>query len=672
MPVKGFKYYCLLIFVMVSGVKSFSQAGALNHAVLYENFGKGNSDPSTIGPPLPPGRTQFTYSTNWCPPQGSYTIARRVNINGCPKDWIPLGSDRTSDYDTAMDYGFMMMVNNVNSVSTVYIDTIETDFCENTIYNFSAAVINLSKKSSCTPGFPQFNFLVEPLVGRVVYMSYLTGDIAYADPTRLKFMVYGKDFQLPPGTKKVVVRIIAFPNASNNNGCGIDFAIDDIIIQAKGPAVNINFEGLPQQYGVSSTCFQQNKRIKMEGAADPYYNNPVYQWEQSIDNGNTWSDIPGATNLSYEQIFSVPDTFFFRLRSSEAQNISSRSCGVISNTLKVEVNGIPTNFRATNNSPLCAGQDLKFNADGGASYVWSGPNGFYDNIPFPHIYHSSLADSGMYYVQVITTGGCKATDSTYVTMLGTDVIVGPDTSICKGRSVQLHASGGIKYIWSPANNLSNAAIANPKATPDITTTYNVEVTDQSGCINTGSVIVSLLNSNAVKAAFSTTGFLCRVYDSASFKDISTGNIIKWSWDFGNGQTSLSQSPSTQTYLISNNTKSYTARLAVADTVGCADTIYHVIKVADNCYIAVPSAFTPNNDGLNDYLYPLNAYKATNLWFRVYNRLGQKVFETKDWTKQWNGTTNGIQQDTGVYVWMLDYIDASGKKVSLKGTTTLIR
>ena len=51
------------------------------------------------------------------------------------------------------------------------------------------------------------------------------------------------------------------------------------------------------------------------------------------------------------------------------------------------------------------------------------------------------------------------------------------------------------------------------------------------------------------------------------------------------------------------------------------------------YIAGPSAFTPNNDGLNDYLYPLNAYKATNLLFKVYNRFGKLVFETKDCTKK---------------------------------------
>jgi gliding motility-associated-like protein len=113
-------------------------------------------------------------------------------------------------------------------------------------------------------------------------------------------------------------------------------------------------------------------------------------------------------------------------------------------------------------------------------------------------------------------------------------------------------------------------------------------------------------------------------------------------------------------------------LAVRDTAGCTDTIYRTLKVADNCYIAVPTAFTPNNDGLNDYLYPLNAYKATNLLFRVYSRSGKVVFTTNDWTRKWDGKIGDVEQPTGVYIWMLDYNDANGKRVSLKGTTALIR
>ena len=96
-------------------------------------------------------------------------------------------------------------------------------------------------------------------------------------------------------------------------------------------------------------------------------------------------------------------------------------------------------------------------------------------------------------------------------------------------------------------------------------------------------------------------------------------------------------------------------------------------MAPNCYISVPSAFTPNGDGLNDYLYPLNAYKATDLIFRVYNRYGQVIFETKDWTMKWDGTYKNQPQASGTYVWTLEFTEPiSHKRIAQKGTTVLIR
>ena len=88
---------------------------------------------------------------------------------------------------------------------------------------------------------------------------------------------------------------------------------------------------------------------------------------------------------------------------------------------------------------------------------------------------------------------------------------------------------------------------------------------------------------------------------------------------------------------------------------------------------MPSAFTPNGDGINDYLYPLNAYKAAGLEFRVYNRYGQLVFQTTDWTRRWDGTVGGARAPVGTYVWTLRYTNTeTGAKVVQKGTSMLIR
>jgi len=193
----------------------------------------------------------------------------------------------------------------------------------------------------------------------------------------------------------------------------------------------------------------------------------------------------------------------------------------------------------------------------------------------------------------------------------------------------------------------------------------------SVCADTMATTLQLINA-PIKAIFTAPEFACP-FDTISFTNNSTGPIKQWYWDFGNGQTSTQPFPANQWYPPSASINNYPIRLSVTDSIGCSDTTYRLIKVAPNCYIAVASAFTPNGDGLNDYLYPLNAYRASNLLFRVFNRYGQIIFETTDWTKKWDGNFKGMKQASGTYVWTLDYTDnVTQKRISQKGTTVLIR
>ncbi len=183
--------------------------------------------------------------------------------------------------------------------------------------------------------------------------------------------------------------------------------------------------------------------------------------------------------------------------------------------------------------------------------------------------------------------------------------------------------------------------------------------------------VHIFLDNEVKAAFEATAVVCP-NEFATFLNKSTGNIVSYNWDFGNGFTDNSPSPSPQSYIAQKPDRNVFPRLIVKNNLGCFDTAIQKIIVPYSCYIAVPNAFTPNNDGLNDALYPLNAYKARDLLFRVYNRVGQLVFETTDWTKKWNGKFKGQPADLGTYVWILIYTNIdTGKRIQQKGTTILL-
>ena len=659
---------CRWLFVVIILVPTHILAQGIGRAIINYTFGENRINP---GPPLPANNTGLTYSTDSCAdPPGSYTVTN--NLYRCPATRM----GRSIDHTPASDYGYMMLVNDTPSTKSkiVFIDTLNEVLCEGTQYEFSAYLLNTGIPGDCAPlyiHYPRFTFKVETTTGQLI-QSADTGPMPYDyDPEFTpKFHLFKLDFYPPSGLNGFVLKIEDVPSIVP---CKYSFALDDIKLTSLGPDVEITFDDANGTALVKNVCYQANETVSMHGSVPAFYPNTVLQWQQSTDHGATWTDISGATMDGYSNAFPIPGTFLFRLSAGDISNAANQNCRVVSNVLRIEVEGPPTDYTVTSNSPVCTGSQLQFNATGGASYEWTGPNGFYDNVYYAHIFRASLSDSGTYYVDIISIGGCRARDSIHVTILGTvDVGAFPDTSLCKGSAVRLGTTPGTSYSWAPGDGLSSTTISNPIARPDASTLYVVTVTESDGCSDTAHVQVNVLNNVAVKAGISGTDILCRPVDSASFKDLSTGNIVKWSWNFGNGQADLTADPPVQQYSIPANEDSYVVSLAVADSTGCTDTAYHIIKVVNNCYIAVPSAFTPNGDGLNDYLYPLNAYKATNLLFRVYSRNGELVFETKDWTRKWDGTLRGLPQASGVYVWMLEYNDASGTKVSLKGTSVLIR
>jgi gliding motility-associated-like protein len=200
-------------------------------------------------------------------------------------------------------------------------------------------------------------------------------------------------------------------------------------------------------------------------------------------------------------------------------------------------------------------------------------------------------------------------------------------------------------------------------------TVRLEVSN-SICRDTSTRTINL--DNFLDAGFESTKVVCPG-DPATFRDMSKGKIRQWNWNFGNGSQSNLQNPPAQFYAPGNSIREESVKLVVTDSIGCKDSVVNRITVAGNCFIAVPGAFSPNRDGLNDYLYPTNAYKARDLYFAIYNRVGQKIFETNDWTVKWDGNYLGNPQDPGTYVWYLRYtlID-SGETIFKKGTTVLLR
>jgi gliding motility-associated-like protein len=106
--------------------------------------------------------------------------------------------------------------------------------------------------------------------------------------------------------------------------------------------------------------------------------------------------------------------------------------------------------------------------------------------------------------------------------------------------------------------------------------------------------------------------------------------------------------------------------------GCVTIDRQLVKIIPSIEIFVPTAFTPNNDGLNDYLKPaLRGIKELR-YFKVFNRWGQLIYESRTEEPGWNGMINGIPQATQVFVWTAEGTGVDGKTHFRKGTTTLLR
>jgi gliding motility-associated-like protein len=88
-------------------------------------------------------------------------------------------------------------------------------------------------------------------------------------------------------------------------------------------------------------------------------------------------------------------------------------------------------------------------------------------------------------------------------------------------------------------------------------------------------------------------------------------------------------------------------------------------------IGLPQAFSPNGDGHNDQLV-VKGLGIAQMNFKIYNRYGQLIFETKDQNHGWDGSFKGKDENPGVFVWVLDYELLNGTRNIAKGTTTLIR
>jgi gliding motility-associated-like protein len=115
---------------------------------------------------------------------------------------------------------------------------------------------------------------------------------------------------------------------------------------------------------------------------------------------------------------------------------------------------------------------------------------------------------------------------------------------------------------------------------------------------------------------------------------------------------------------------YTIQIRTA--AGCLTTDSLLVRTVKNADIIVPSAFTPNNDGKNDILKPTLMGMKELRYFRVFNRWGELMYETKRENEGWNGKVKGAPMSTGTIIWIAEGVGVDNKVYTRKGTAVLIK
>jgi len=640
----------LLLSGMFSSLFTTAQlcTGSLGLPIVNKTFGAGTNP----GAPLSAASTNYQYVANDCPNDGFYTV--RGNTTNCfSGSWHSLTSDHTGDAN-----GYFMLVNASVQPGAFYVDTVR-GLCSGTNFEFAAWVVNVLKQSACSGNGnrPNLTFSIEKTDGTLI-QSYSTGDIQ-AQPVPV-WQQYGFFFTTPLGITDVVLRIV------NNapGGCGNDLALDDITFRPCGPSLAPSILG----YTSASVTICQGfpASFNFSSSISSGYANPSFQWQESID-GGAYTDIPGATIDSYTKNFlasSLPGVYNYRLMAAEASNMNNVGCRVISSILTITIAATPVPV-LTSNTPACANSDIQLTASGGANYTWTGPNGFTTSGTAVTIPNAQPVHSCNYYVQVSTLAGCTKNDSVWVTVNPVPVagISVAAATICEGNNIQLSGSGGGQYQWSPATGLSAVNVANPIASPVLTTRYRLVVSNSFNCTDTAFTDIQVIKKATA--------------DAGPDKATSLGVPVLLTATAGGDSVNYAWSPSLylDNPLLLQPSASppagvYDYKLVVTSKLGCgSDSDQVKVTVYDGLYI--PTGFTPNNDGKNDTWKIPGLLIYPEFELSVYNRVGGLLFHSRNGPGGWNGKYRGLEQPAGVYIYLLK-IGQGSKNEWFKGTFTLIR
>lgn len=349
--------------------------------------------------------------------------------------------------------------------------------------------------------------------------------------------------------------------------------------------------------------------------------------------------------------------------------------------------GVKTSFDIKFDS--CGSSPVVFTNKTAASYL---PNKFlkwdlgdttiyvYDGTPSVSYQYQT---SGLKTIRLTTTNKYGCTDDSVRTFYYQPVVANLQVSASSllgcaptninFRNLTTPFDSSYKVKWDFGDGNSSTA-QNPSYTYIKKGNYPVKltVTTLSGCQRETLLRGGITINAKPKADFDfTPKSISNAKGDVVFEDKSSSDVTSWLWQFGNKGSASAQNPR---YTF-KDTGNVAIRLIVNNTFGCADTTTRDVFVEPFYSFFLPTAFSPNNDGVNDEYLGTGYYDSFKSFsLTVFNRWGEIVFQTTAPTTAWNGQKNntGNQLPEGVYLSVLTYKNYTGKEIVQKNYVHLTR
>ncbi|MCS6933646.1 MAG: DUF2341 domain-containing protein [Chitinophagales bacterium] len=493
-----------------------------------------------------------------------------------------------------------------------------------------APVVNFQAPPVCLPSPAQFTNQSSVASGSITQYNWDFGDGNTSTQQSPSHTYAGF------GTYNVTLTV------TTNNGCS-ESITKPVQVNAKPVAA----------FSATAVCLNQ-PTVFTDASNSPGSNIQNYQWNF----GNGQSSNQSNPSHTYSQ----PGNYTVTLTVTDQNGCTDDT------SVSVTVHPLPAvSFAAnavcvgettlfTNNSSIASGTITGYQwnfGDGSAGSTQSSPS---------HTYNAA----GSYNVTLVATSdnGCTASATQSVTVNDNPQVVVTGSEICYGASngtVSASATGGsgsYNYNWS--NAAQGATISNLSAG-----TYTVTVTDANGCTATGSATVTQPSTPfEVSSEKEVYEILAGQFTPVTLN--SNYNPVVWTVYPPQG-ISCNTCAQFEAYPL----KTITYTVTATDDKGCTASTAFVVKVKEDFPTFIPNVFTPNADGAND-VFKVYTTAVKYFQLRIFNRSGEKVFETFDVNDGWDGNYRQAPAPPGVYVYEAVITHLNNVTEKRKGSVTLMR